>query len=106
MKGALEIQITSLDIQNEMDIMLAHRRAMQFAKFSGIGLSEQTRFATAVSEISRNCVEYASRGIVNFSISKKVNNCLLQATIKDEGKGINNLAEILERKSAQYKGRG
>ena len=58
----------ALDINNEMDIMLAHRRGMQFAKFSGMSLSEQTRFATAVSEICRNCIEYAFKGHIQFSI--------------------------------------
>jgi signal transduction histidine kinase len=102
----METPIMSLDINNEMDLMLAHRRGMQFARFSGMSLSEQTRFATAVSEISRNCIEYAFHGVVQFSIIKRPENSILQAVIKDEGKGISNLAEILERKATQYKGRG
>lgn len=96
----------SLDINNEMDIMLAHRRGMQFAKFSGISLPEQTRFATAVSEISRNCMEYAFNGNILFCVVKTAEKCTLQATIKDEGKGIKGLDEILERDTTQYKGRG
>src|SRR6186713_3001936 len=102
----MEIPIMSLDINNEMDIMLAHRRGLQFAKFSGISLSEQTRFATAVSEISRNCIEYAFNGMVQFSIVKNPDKCFLLAVIKDEGKGIHNLDEILERDTQNYRGRG
>ena len=59
-----DVEILKLDIHNEMDVMLAHRRAMQFAKFSGISLAEQTRFATAVSEICRNTMEYARKGAI------------------------------------------
>lgn len=102
----METPITALDINNEMDIMLAHRRGMQFAKFSGMSLSEQTRFATSVSEICRNSVEYASKGNIKFSIWKTGEKHSLMAIISDEGKGIKDLDEILLRTTTQYKGRG
>lgn len=101
-----EIHIMTLDIQNEMDVMLAHRRAMQFAKYSGLSLPEQTRFATAVSEISRNSMEYAVNGSIKFSIGKIAENSFLSAVIKDEGKGISGLPEILNRNPESYRGRG
>ena len=81
----------SLEVQNEMDVMLAHRRGMQFAKYSGLSLSEQTRFATAVSEICRNSLEYAMQGIIKFSIVQNNASNYLLAVIKDEGEGILNL---------------
>ena len=96
----------ALDVNNEMDILLAHRRGMQFAKFSGMSLSEQTRFATAVSEICRNCVEYAFKGHIKFSIIKTGEKHALTAIIKDEGKGIRDLEEVLARTGRHYKGRG
>ncbi len=102
----METPIMALDINNEMDIMLAHRRGMQFARFSGMSLSEQTRFATSVSEICRNCVEYAVKGHIQFSILKTGDKHSLMAVIKDEGKGIEDLDEILSRTTTQYKGRG
>ena len=102
----MDIPIMTLDINNEMDIMLAHRRGLQFAKFLGIGLSEQTRFATAISEICRNCVEYVGKGNIGFSVLKENEKCILSATIKDKGRGIANLAEVLERKPEEFKGRG
>lgn len=102
----METPIMALDINNEMDIMLAHRRGMQFAKFSGMSLSEQTRFATAVSEICRNCIEYAFKGHIQFSILKAADKHALSAVIKDEGKGIRDLEEVLARNTLHYKGRG
>ena len=101
-----EILIMTLDVQNEMDVMLAHRRGMQFAKYSGLSLSEQTRFATAVSEICRNTLEYAIHGNIKFSIGQNKATNYLLAVIKDEGKGISHLQEILERDPQSYKGRG
>ena len=92
-----EIPIITLDIQNEMDIILAHRRGMQFAKFSGLSLSEQTRFATAISEICRNCFEYATNGSIKFSVIKGDNVDFLAVVVKDEGKGITDLSKIMQR---------
>ena len=79
---------------------------MQFAKFSGLKSSEQTRFATAVSEICRNSLEYAVLGIIKFSLVQNKGRNYLLAVIKDEGKGISNLSNILERNPQSYKGRG
>lgn len=100
------LPILTLDIANEMDVMLAHRRGMQFAKFSGTSLSEQTRFGTAVSEICRNSLEYAGHGNISFSIVKKGKRLYLEAIVQDKGKGIANLSEILQRKPEQVRGRG
>ncbi len=99
--------ITTLDIQNEMDIVLAHRRAMQIGKFAGINISEQTRFATAVSEICRNTLEYCKGGDIDFGI------CLsgdadysIEAIITDCGPGISDLDNILKRSPQTHKGKG
>ncbi|MBD3581877.1 PAS domain-containing sensor histidine kinase [Flavobacterium selenitireducens] len=47
------IEIVRIDLDNEMDLILAHKRAMKLLELCGIGLSAQTTFATAVSEIAR-----------------------------------------------------
>jgi signal transduction histidine kinase len=101
-----EVPIVSIDIENEMDIMLCHRRGMQFAKFSGMSLSAQTRFATAISEISRNVVEYAGHGTIRFVVLIEDDLNHLIATITDKGSGIKNLPGILERQAEGYRGRG
>jgi anti-sigma regulatory factor (Ser/Thr protein kinase) len=102
----MKTEVTRLSINNEMDVVLAHRRAMQIARFSGISLSEQTRFATAVSEICRNCLEYADGGDIIFSVLKKDEKYLVEAEVIDKGNGITNLTKILSRDPHQYKGRG
>lgn len=99
-------EIIKFDVQNEMDIVLAHRRAMQFARFAGISLSEQTRFATAVSEICRNCLEYAQSGTISFSVIKENDSFKLSADITDKGPGIKNLDQVLTRDPQSHRGRG
>lgn len=102
----MKTEIIKFEILNEMDIVLAHRRAMQFARFAGIGLSEQTRFATAVSEICRNCLEYCQQGIISYSITKNEKDYILTAEITDHGCGIKNLDQVLARDPQNHRGRG
>ncbi|MCF0073007.1 ATP-binding protein [Dyadobacter sp. CY261] len=45
--------ITKLNLDNDLDLMLAHKRSMQVAEYGGVGLVHQTSFATAVSEVCR-----------------------------------------------------
>ena len=49
------IEIVRINLENEMDLILAHRRCLKLAELCGISVILQTAFATAVSEISR-CV--------------------------------------------------
>lgn len=46
-------EIVTIKLENEMDLILAHKRSMKIAELCGLSLSIQTSFATAVSEIAR-----------------------------------------------------
>lgn len=46
-------EIVKIDLENEMDLILAHKRSMKLAELCGLSVILQTSFATAVSEISR-----------------------------------------------------
>jgi PAS domain S-box-containing protein len=46
-------QLTSVRLENEMDLIIAHKRSMKLAELCGFSVSAQTAFATAVSEIAR-----------------------------------------------------
>jgi PAS domain S-box-containing protein len=48
-------EIVRINLENEMDLILAHKRTMKLAELCGLSPIVQTSFATAVSEISR-CV--------------------------------------------------
>ncbi|MDB5276441.1 MAG: hypothetical protein JWR61_1396 [Ferruginibacter sp.] len=98
--------ISVIDINNEMDLVLTHRRAMQICKFVGISLAEQTRFATAVSEICRNCLMYGKAGKITYNLVKTGDEYKVEVIIKDEGTGIKGLDSILQRDPQLYKGRG
>ena len=55
-------EIISISLENEMDLVLAHRRSMKVAEKLGLTIATQTTFATAVSEIARMVIEHTDNG--------------------------------------------
>ncbi|AKD57182.1 ATP-binding protein [Spirosoma radiotolerans] len=49
-------ELTKLMLDNEMDLILVHKRSMKLAELAGLSLAAQTTFATAVSEVARLAV--------------------------------------------------
>ena len=47
------MDIVKINLENEMDLILSHKRCMKLAELCGLSVLIQTSFATAVSEISR-----------------------------------------------------
>lgn len=91
---------------NELDIILVHRRAIQLCEYTGISISDKTRFATAISEICRNCIEYAKHGDITFSIDESNGHYIIESKIEDKGPGIKNLDEILKKEHVNSSLRG
>jgi signal transduction histidine kinase len=56
------VQLIEISLENEMDLILAHRRSMGVGELLGLTISTQTTFATAVSEISRSVIEHTDNG--------------------------------------------
>ena len=54
----------SVRIEREDDVVAARQRARSIAEKLGFTLQDQTRIATAVSEIARNAYSYAGGGRV------------------------------------------
>jgi signal transduction histidine kinase len=54
--------IVNLSLENEMDLVLAHKRTMKIAEKLGLTVATQTTFATAVSEIARTVIEHTDNG--------------------------------------------
>ncbi|HEX4795171.1 MAG TPA: ATP-binding protein [Humisphaera sp.] len=87
--------LLNVDLKAEQDVVLTRQRARQIGAFLGLTPTEQTAFATAVSEIARNAFRYAGGGRVEFWVRDEMSRPLLGARIADRGMGINNLKEIL-----------
>jgi len=63
------IEIVRINLDNEMDLILAHKRAMKLLELCGVGLSAQTTFATAVSEIARCSISDGVESCLSLGIS-------------------------------------
>jgi len=72
----------------------------------GFDGQDQTRIATAVSEIARNAYRYARGGKVEFSLEGESAPQILVARVKDQGAGIADLQAILEGRYRSQTGMG
>jgi signal transduction histidine kinase/CheY-like chemotaxis protein len=91
----VSLALTSLVIRYEQDVVLARQQARHIARLVGFDTQDQTRVATAVSEIARNAFEYARSGRIEFSIEGTTRPQVLVVRISDRGPGIRDLDAIL-----------
>jgi signal transduction histidine kinase len=87
--------ILTLRIHAEHDVVVARRRGRQIAGLVGFDTQDQSRIATAVSEIARNAYDYAGGGKVEYLIGGKPRAQQLLVRVSDQGPGIAELSAIL-----------
>src|ERR1700722_18393967 len=102
----MSLPILSLTIRHEQDTVAARQRARQIARLLGCGGHDQTRIATAVSEIARNAFRYAQGGKVEYIVDGRTHPQLLIIKITDSGPGIPSLETILEGRYTSSTGMG
>ena len=81
-------------IAEEDDIVTARGRARELARSLGFGLVDQSRIATAVSELVRNVIRYADNGrgqMIARPLSNANNQTGIEVVVSDEGPGIADL---------------
>ena len=98
-------RLLTVSLAGETDFLLARQRAKQIAEIVGFENQDQTRIATAVSEIARNAYEYGVNGVVEFFFEYK-NQPALRIVIRDEGTGIQQLDDILSGTHISNSGMG
>lgn len=98
--------ITTVAIRYEQDVVLARQRTRQVANELGFDTQDQTRLATAVSELARNAFSYAGGGKVEYSVEGATAPQVFFIRVKDQGPGIANLKEILEGRYQSPTGMG
>lgn len=70
-------EIIQINLDNEMDLILAHKRCMKIAEMCGMPSSFQTRFSTAVSEIARCSIAKGTDSLLVLGIN------IIKATQKE-----------------------
>ncbi len=99
-------QAFSLALQHDQDVVTARQRAAHLAQALAFDLSEQTRIATAVSEIVRNAFRYTGHGLVDFFIDGEARPQRLLIRVSDHGGGIANLDDVLSGRYQSSTGMG
>lgn len=101
------VPLLTLEIRYEHDVVLARQRARTIVQLLGFDVHEQTRIATAVSELARNAHEYARGGQVKFLVEREPSGaaCFV-AQVRDEGPGIPDVGAILDGRYVSATGMG
>ena len=87
--------VLCVTIQREQDLVVARQRARQLSVLLGFNQQDQTRIATAVSEIARNAYQYAGGGRLEFSIDLRPQQRFLWMEVSDRGPGIRDIDSVL-----------
>ena len=101
----MKVKLLKMDVRYEHDVVLARQRARTIAAALKFDVQDQTRIATAVSEVVRNAFQYAGGGSIDFEIENGAERMLL-ISVRDGGRGIPNLDQILGGKYVSKTGMG
>ncbi|MBP1179349.1 ATP-binding protein [Methylobacterium sp. PvR107] len=98
--------LIATQIEHEDDIITVRQRVRRLAEHLGFEVQDQTRIATAVSEIARNAYGYAGGGRVEYGLDEEHDGQSLVIRVIDKGPGIPHLGEILEGRYRSTTGLG
>jgi signal transduction histidine kinase/CheY-like chemotaxis protein len=97
--------ILTVAIRSEADVVLARQRARLIAELLGFERQDQTRIATAVSEIARNAQSYGGGGRIEFRLDDNGVQTFV-SEIADKGPGIADLDVVLSGRYVSPTGMG
>ena len=96
----------TIAIQTTQDIVNARQKGRDLAQRYAFSKSEQTRFATAISELTRNVLTYATAGQCSFTVTCTNKKDTISARIMDNGPGIADIELALQDGYSGGKGLG
>lgn len=80
-----------IPVSSENDIVTARQKGRELASSLGFSNTDLVLIATAISEVTRNIVEYAKNGELCLSIIKKGDRRGIVVIARDRGPGIPNI---------------
>ncbi|MBR0869015.1 response regulator [Bradyrhizobium tropiciagri] len=98
--------IVTVPIENEADVVTVRQRAHRLAELLGFERQDQTRIATAVSELARNAFSYAGGGRAEFILDPTPMPQVFHVRISDKGPGIADVQTILDGQYRSKSGMG
>lgn len=85
-----------VSIHTASDVVLARQLARRLAVQLGFGKANQTRLATAVSELTRNVIEYAGNGECRIDDASDATFWRIRIVVEDHGPGIADLEQAMQ----------
>ena len=84
-----------ISIGTQKDLIAARQAGRAMADRIGLGLADQTRLATAISELTRNILLYAGTGICMLRDQSTFKHLRLQLEVEDHGPGIPDIEQAM-----------
>lgn len=85
-----------IPIAREEDIVEARHKGRELGASIGLGSTEQTLVATAISEVARNILVYATRGEIVLAEADDGERRGVVVVARDHGPGIKDIARALQ----------
>ena len=85
-----------VELKTEGDIVIARQAGREMARDLGFGSADQTRLATAISELTRNALHFANEGICVVADESDQNMLKIRVTVEDHGPGILDIDQAME----------
>lgn len=96
----------TVEILDERDIIVARSAGRDMARDRGFGSADQTRLATAISELTRNIIRYAGKGTCTISDLSNERDIIIHVVVEDSGPGIDDIENAMEFGFSTSKGLG
>jgi len=96
----------TLSINQTKDVIAIRKSGRDLGNDHRFSKLDQTRFATALSEIARNVINYANSGCCVFTLIEHGDMTYLIAQIQDKGPGIKDIEQALVDGFSTSKGLG
>ena len=98
-----EVRVT---IGSPADIVEARQHGRELAILAGFSICDSTLITTAISEMSRNILEYANNGEVVISLLKNGIKSGVKIVVSDQGPGIADIPQVMQDGYSSRKGMG
>ena len=89
-------EVRTIPISEEIDAGLAPSEAMILAEAIGLSRTKQYMVATAVSELARNIVNYASKGQITLRVVRRGSQEGIEIVAEDNGPGIADVSQAMQ----------
>ena len=85
-----------IPLNMESDIIIARQKGRELAERLGFGVADQTRLATGISELTRNVINYAKKGLCVITDASDEQAMRVRVSVEDHGPGIPDIAAAMK----------